>query len=103
MCWQACTGMNACNITDTACGAVAFRADMANATNLGRNRFWNTDCDSVNQDTDFAHAFSIYFLISSIVEIKRMKAAFQSLSLGCQLLHRDVCGKQFRHRLSAAF
>jgi hypothetical protein len=46
MCMKSCAGMNARNMTETACGAVAFRADMANVTNLGGSRFWNTGCDS---------------------------------------------------------
>jgi hypothetical protein len=59
---QACAGMNAYNTTNTACGAVVFRADMANVTSFGGNCFLKTSCDSVARNTDVAHAVFNLFL-----------------------------------------
>jgi hypothetical protein len=61
MCMQACANMNAYNATDLACGAVAFRADMANVTSLGGNCFLKTGCDSISQNADVAHAVLLSF------------------------------------------
>jgi hypothetical protein len=55
---QLCADMNAYNMTNTACGAAIFRADMANVTDLGGNCFFKTSCDSVSQDADLTHAIS---------------------------------------------
>ncbi len=40
MCMQVCADMNAYNMTNTACGAAIFRADMADVTDRGGNCFF---------------------------------------------------------------
>lgn len=57
MCVDACVSFTRNNYTGTTCGAVAFRADMGNVTNLGGNCYLKEGgCVPVVQDVMIAHA-----------------------------------------------
>jgi len=57
MCVEACVSFTHNNYTGTTCGAVAFRADMANVTSLGGNCYLKQgDCVPVSQNVQIAHA-----------------------------------------------